>query len=117
MLKKGKAIKVYDKVKRYLASRMMRAAEKILVTDISLNNTFPDGNISLMTFRSDNGSQMTSPEYETHLKACGIYHETTHPYSPEEDGHIESFFGHFKEDYIYSHELRSFKGIRGLGGP
>ena len=45
---------------------------------------------------------------QKYLNSLGIYHETIHTHTPEEDGHIESYFGHFKEDYIYSGEFKSF---------
>ena len=65
-----------------------------------------------LRIRSDNGSQLTSSGYEKHLRKLGIKHETIHAHTPEEDGHIESYFGRFKEDYIYTREfviLKIFK--------
>lgn len=41
----------------------------------------------------------------TTYKTLGIRHETIHPHVPEEDGHIESYFGRFKEDYVYTRVL------------
>ena len=38
----------------------------------------------------------------------GIKHETIHAHTPEEDGHIESYFGRFKEDYIYTRDFISY---------
>ena len=38
----------------------------------------------------------------------GIKHETIHAHTPEEDGQIESCFGRFKDDYIYTREFASF---------
>ena len=32
---------------------------------------------------------------------------------PEEDGHIESYFSRFKDDYIYTKEYTSFEAFRG----
>ncbi|MEM4089970.1 MAG: IS3 family transposase [Thermoplasmatales archaeon] len=60
-----------------------------------------DMNIPHLGLRSDNGSQLTSKGYENYLKSLNIYHETIHAHTPEEDSHIESYFGHFKKDYIY----------------
>ena len=62
--------------------------------------TFKDLKINGLRIRSDNGSQLTSSGYEKHLRKMGIKHETIHAHTPEEDGHIESYFGRFKEDYI-----------------
>ncbi len=54
------------------------------------------------------GSQLTSEKFEKHLKSLGIAHETIHANPPEEDGHIESYFGRFKEDYIYTREFTKY---------
>ena len=72
----------------------------------------PDLNIRELTIRSDNGSQLTSRKYEDHLRTLGIDHGTIHSNTPEENAHIESYFGHFKEDYIYSMEFNSFDEFR-----
>ena len=42
----------------------------------------------------------------------GIKHETIHAHTPEENGHIESYFGKFKEDYIFTREFVSFEDFR-----
>ena len=96
------------KIKSYLVSRMSRTEEMISALDSALFSVFPDVNTENLTIRSDNGSQLTSRKYEDHLRTLGISHETIHPHTPEENAHIESYFGHFKEDYIYSREFKSF---------
>jgi putative transposase len=96
------------KIKGYLVSRMVRTAEMIQTMENALLGTFPDLKVPRLTLRSDNGSQLTSRKYEEYLKSFGVYHETIHPHTPEEDAYIESYFGHFKEDYIYSREFKSF---------
>ena len=50
--------------------------------------------------------------YEKHLRTLGIKHETIHAHTPEEDGRIESYFGRFKDDYIYTREFVSFEDFR-----
>lgn len=52
-------------------------------------------NVSGLIIRSENGSQLTSHNYEKHLKTLGIKHETIHAHTPEWDGLIESCFGGF----------------------
>ena len=101
------------RIKGYLTSSMARTGEMIQAMDNAIFSTFPDMNIPHLTVRSDNGSQLTSKGYEGYLRSLGIYHETIHAHTPEEDGHIESYFGHFKEDYIYSREFRSFDELSG----
>jgi putative transposase len=97
------------KIKGYLVSRMARTDEMILAADNALFSTFVDPRIQNLTIRSDNGSQLTSRRYEDHLRTFGIRHETIHPQTPEEDAHIESYFGRFKEDYIYSREFKNYQ--------
>lgn len=43
-----------------------------------------------------------------------IRYETIHANTPEEDGHIESYFDRFKDDYIYTREFVSFEDFRKL---
>ncbi|HLH85656.1 MAG TPA: IS3 family transposase [Thermoplasmataceae archaeon] len=100
------------KIKGYLVSRMSRTAEMIEALDNALLGTFPDMNVTGLIIRSDNGSQLTSSGYEKHLRTLGIKHETIHAHTPEEDGHIESYFGRFKDDYIYTREFVSFEDFR-----
>ena len=80
----------------------------ISALDSALFSVFPDLNISELRIRSDNGSQLSSKKYDDHLRTLGIDHGTIHPNTPEEDAHTESYFDHFKEDYIYSREFNSF---------
>ena len=100
------------KIKGYLVSRMSRTAEMIEAVDNALLGTFPDMNVAGLIIRSDNGSQLTSSGYEKHLRKLGIKHETIHAHTPEEDGHIESYFGRFKDDYIYTREFVSLEDFR-----
>ena len=96
------------KIKGYLVSRMSRTREMIEAFDNAILNTFPDLNVNDLIIRSDNGSQLTSQGYEKHLRTLGIKHETIHAHTPEEDGHIESYFGRFKEDYIYTRDFINY---------
>ena len=47
-----------------------------------------------------------------YLRTLEIRHGTIHANTPEEDGHVESYFGHFKEDYLYVREFSSFDEFR-----
>ncbi len=100
------------KIKGYLVSRMARTHETIQCLDNGILDEFPDLVITGLTIRSDNGSQYTSHKYEEHLRTLHIPHETTHPSTPEQNGHMESCFGRFKEDYIYSRDFRSYDEFR-----
>ncbi|KAJ0169549.1 hypothetical protein K1T71_014734 [Dendrolimus kikuchii] len=48
-------------------------------------------NISIKTFRSDNGTEFCSKEMEIFLKQSGIVHQRTNPYSPEQNRMCERF--------------------------
>ncbi len=87
---------------------MSRTAEMIEALDTAVMTAFPDGNARGLRIRSDNGSQLTSSGFVRHLKSLGIAHETIHANTPEEDGHIESYFGRFKDDYVYIREFTSY---------
>ena len=41
--------------------------------------------------RSDNGGEFCSAAMEDYLSKCGIHHEHTHPYTPQENGVAERF--------------------------
>ena len=80
----------------------------IQTVDNAISGTLPDLNVNGLRIRSDNGSQLTSSGYEKHLRTLGIKHETIHAHTPKEDGHIKSYFGTFKDDYIYEFYFISF---------
>ena len=88
------------KIKGYLVSRTSRTREMVEPFENAILNAFPDLNVNGLITRSDNGSQLTSQWYEKHLRTLGIKHETIHAHTPEENGHIESYFARFKANYI-----------------
>ena len=45
--------------------------------------------LKIKVFRSDGGGEFTSFEFEGFLKSCGIIHEKTAPYSPQQNGPAE----------------------------
>ena len=84
----------------------------IQTVDNTISGSLPDLNVNGLRIRSDNGSQLTSSGYEKHLRTLGIKHETIHAHTPKEDGHIKSYFGTFKDDYIYTREFINFDDFR-----
>ena len=76
--------------------------------DNAILNTIPDLNVNSLIIRSGKGSQLTSHGYEKHLRTLGVKHETVHAHTPEENGHIKSYFGRFKEDYIYTRDFINY---------
>ncbi len=65
------------KIKGYLVSRMSRTREMIEAFDNAILNTFPDLDASGLIIRPDNGSQLTSHNYEKHLKTTAISSPST----------------------------------------
>ena len=100
------------KIKGHLVSRMSRTAEMIEAVNNALPGTFQDLNVNGLRIRSDNGPQLTSSGLEKHLRTLGIKHETMQAHTPGENGHIESYLGRFKEDYIYAREFVNFDAFR-----
>ena len=91
---------------------MSRTAEIIEAVVNALLGTFQDINVNGLRIISDNGSQLKSSGCKKHLRTLGRKHERIHADTPEEDSHIESYFGRFKDDYIYTREFVSFDDFR-----
>ena len=45
--------------------------------------------LKIKVFHTDGGSEHTSFEFEGHLESCGIFHEKTTPYTPEQNSVAE----------------------------
>ena len=45
----------------------------------------------LITIRTDRGSEFLSKEQKCYLQECGIEHQTSMPYSPQQNGRAEHF--------------------------
>jgi len=62
-----------------------------------------------VTLYSDNGSQYISDAFRESTKVLGIDHKFIAYNTPEQNGHIESFHGRFKREYIWPYDFRSFQ--------
>ena len=67
------------------------------------------GEISSLRLRTDNGSQYGSREFKKAMQALGIRHEFIWKQTPEQNGHVESFHGTLKREYIWPHEFARFR--------
>ena len=76
--------------------------------DIAILNTFTGLNASGLIILSDHGSQLTNQGDEKHFRTLGIKHKTIQALTLEEDGHIESYFSRFKEDYIFTRNFINY---------
>ncbi len=70
----------------------------ISALDSAVLTEFPELHIPDLFTGSDNGSHLTSRRYEEYIRALNISCDTTHANTPREDGHVESYFDHLKED-------------------
>ncbi len=61
-----------------------------------------------LRIRSDNGSQFIAKRVESYLEELGIEHERTHPRSPQENGHIESFNSIVEMEVVRRFEFDDF---------
>lgn len=79
---------------------------------MSVNNalvTCKDIDVSKLTLRVDNGSQYTSRKFIESMKALGVRVEHIFANTPEQNGHMESFHGKLKREYIWANEFRNYQ--------
>ena len=59
--------------------------------------------------RCDNGPQYISDAFQDSMKALRINLDFIAYNTPEQNGHVESFHGRFKKEYIWTQEFNSFQ--------
>lgn len=59
--------------------------------------------------RCDNESQYKSGAFRESMKALGLHMEFIAASTPEQNGHIESFHGKFKREYVWPQEFATFQ--------
>lgn len=72
----------------------------------------PPTPLTEITLRSDNGSQFSAGAFREFLKnykPTTVVHEFTHPYTPEENGHIESFHKLIGDELIAHYEFATLE--------
>lgn len=62
-----------------------------------------------VTLYSDNGSQYISKAFRESMKVLGVEQKFIAYNTPEQNGHIESFHGRFKREYVWPHDFKSFQ--------
>ena len=65
--------------------------------------------ISYLRLRTDNGTQYSSREFRKSMQTLGIRHEFIWRNTPEQNGHVESFHGTLKREYVWPHEFARFQ--------
>ncbi len=115
-----------------MKSDQIKDAWEFVIANFLQNCTSPISTI-LIVVRSDNGPQFEAHVLKVFFEENNISHEFTHPYTPEENGHIESFHSiltkaiesdHFEvlsqipkrltKFYSTYNDHRSHSGIKGL---
>ena len=73
----------------------MKATDAVRLVDKLVNDWLWPRNLDLKKFsvriRTDNGSQFIAEDFRKYLHQTGISNEYTHPGTPEQNAHIESF--------------------------
>ena len=64
---------------------------------------------SYLRLRTDNGTQYGSREFRKSMQALGIRHEFIWKNTLEQNGHMESFHGTLKREYVWPHEFARFQ--------
>ena len=67
------------------------------------------GNVRNLRIRTDNGPQYGSREFRKSMQALGLKHEFIWKNTLEQNGHVESFYGTLKLEYVWPHEFAHFQ--------
>ena len=67
------------------------------------------GKVPGLRLRTDNGPQYISRKFREAMQALGIRQEFIWKHTPEQNGHIESFHGTLKREYVWPHEFARFQ--------
>lgn len=66
---------------------MMKSKDETFLNFKSFKNLVENQlNLKIKKFRSDNGTEFCNKKFQQFFKDCGIVHETTVPYTPEQNG-------------------------------
>ena len=79
------------------------AVQSVLKVASSVKDT------SYLRLRTDNGTQYHSREFRKSMQTLGIRHEFIWRNTPEQNGHVESFHGTLKREYVWPHEFARFQ--------
>lgn len=76
----------------------------------TLSNALEKENIDVsnLVIRSDNGTQMTSHMFKSHIESLGLEHEFTPPSTPNLNAYVESFFSIVETELFQAHIFESY---------
>ena len=66
-------------------------------------------NCSRLTLQCDNGSQYAGKKFRKAASLLGIHLSFIRTHTPEQNGHIESFHGTLKREYIWPHDFSNYQ--------
>ncbi|MCE2498139.1 MAG: DDE-type integrase/transposase/recombinase [Nitrosopumilaceae archaeon] len=69
----------------------------------------PGADPAKLAIRSDHGSQYTSREFNSAISTLGLKHEYIWYKTPQQNGHLESFHGKLKFEYVWPADPESFQ--------
>ena len=69
----------------------------------------PGADPKKLTIRNDHGSQYTSREFNAAIRALELRHEYIWYKTPQQNGHLESFHGKLKFEYVWPSDPESFQ--------
>ena len=64
--------------------------------------------------RTGNGPQYGNHEFKKAMRALGMRHEFIRKHTPEQNGHVESFRGTLKREYVWPHEFARFRDAEAI---
>ena len=71
----------------------------------------PAADKAKMRIRTDHGSQYTSRRFNSAIKSLGLEHEYIWYKTPQQNGHLESFHGKLKLEYVWPSDPESFQEV------
>ena len=94
------------------------AAETFQVVEQAVLARFPKtGKAVGVKLKTDGGAQYLANYFQDRARQLGLSLETRRKRRPEDGGIIESFNGHFKIDYVYTHEPMTYvETLRAMAG-
>ena len=69
----------------------------------------PEADKEQLRIRTDHGSQYTSKVFNSAIKTLGLQHEYIWYKTPQQNGHLESFHGKLKMEYVWPSDPESFQ--------
>lgn len=93
--------------RRALEQRLEYSIKALEVVELLRQLRFGWGKFGAMRLRTDNGAQFIATIVQQYCKEHGIEHEFIHPYTPQENGHIEAFHSLLQQEVMLEHQFES----------